>query len=130
MNLVDDGPLATPLIFDQLLDEDYPGEPGYPWRSAIYAFDWDAAWEIANQPIPPWQWEWRSPLRALQVQLIGHPDVTSWTQGAGTALAAMLREPTGVGSILSLSDTDTTILRPVVDSCFDSGEGDAGPPAS
>lgn len=109
MILVDDAPLAEALIFDALA-RDYED---------MFAFDWDAEFAAASEPIEPWQWEWRSPLRALQQQLIGSSDVTGWTAEAGQQLAAVLREPVTMhSSLLELRAAETGLL-PTVSSAPD-----------
>jgi hypothetical protein len=102
MILVDDAPLAEALIFDALAG-DY---------EEMFAFDWDAEFEAASEPIEPWQWEWRSPLRALQQQLIGSSDVTGWTAEAGRQLAAVLREPTEAGQQLAAVLREPMTMHP------------------
>lgn len=113
MNLTDDTPEAEPLFFLALAAE----------YGDMFAFDWDAAWAVASEPVEPWQWEWRSPLRALQQQLIGTSDVTGWTQEAATQLATVLREPTTMHrSLLDLRAAETGVgLLPAVLSDPDAG---------
>lgn len=112
MNLIDGEVTAEPLIFEALAAE-FPD---------LFQFDWDTAWGVASEPVEPWQWEWRSPLRALQQQLIGSSDVTGWTAEAGQQLAVVLREPTTMHrSLLDLRAAETGLLPTVT------GDPDAGP---
>lgn len=111
MILIDDVPLVEAAIFNELA-ADYKD---------MFDFDWDTAWETASEPIEPWQWEWRSPLRALQQQLIGSSDVTGWTVEAGQQLAAVLRDTTTMPpSLLELRAAETGLLPTVT------GDPDAG----
>lgn len=104
MILTDDEVTAEPLIFLALAAE----------MPEVFEFDWDTAWETASEPVEPWQWEWRSPLRALQQQLIGSSDVTGWTAEAGQQLAAVLREPPTMHlSLLDLRVAETGLLPAV-----------------
>lgn len=112
MILIDEPVTVGLLIFDELAD-DY---------KEMFAFDWDTVFAEACEPIEPWQWEWRSPLRALQQQLIGSSDVTGWTAGAASELATVLREPTTMHlSLLGFREAETGVgLLPAV-----SGDPDA-----
>lgn len=102
MILIDDEVTAEPLIFLCLAAE----------MPEVFGFDWDSAWETASVPVEPWQWEWRSPLRALQQQLIGSSDVTGWTAEAGQQLAAVLREPTETGWHLAAALRESATMHP------------------
>lgn len=114
MNLNDEEELVEAAIFNQLLLEPGP-EEGHTWNTTIYGFDWAAAWAEANEPIEPWHWPWKTPLRELTEQLIGRPDVTSWTQESASKLAAILNEPAERQlSILGLRESPTQQL-PTVD---------------
>lgn len=106
MKLIDDDAMVEPLIFSALAAE----------FGDTLAFDWDTVWTAASEPVEPWQWKWRTPLRALQQQLIGTSDVTGWTEAAGQQLAAVLREPTTMHrSLLDLRAAETGVgLLPAV----------------
>lgn len=82
MILIDDVKLEPAALFDAMVQE-FPD---------VVNFDWDTAWEAANEPVLPWQWEWRTPLRGLVQQLTNRSDVTAWTVEAGRELAAALEE--------------------------------------
>lgn len=117
MNLIDDAELLGASIFDAL-----SGEAPY---DEMWAFDWDAEFEAAAELPEPWQWEWKTPLRALQQQLIGTPDVTGWTAGAGAALAELLSAPPELHpTLLGFREAETGLL-PAVDAATEtvSAEG-------
>jgi hypothetical protein len=100
--LVDSDGQVPALIFDQLVTE-WP-ELFVPESKIL---------ELTQLP-DPWQWEWETPLRAQMRVLSGRPDVTAWTTDAGTALAAVLKSPTGMHrSLLGLGD-ETDVQPPTV----------------
>lgn len=127
MMLVDDTELEPALFFDAMVQE-FPG---------VIDFDWDAQWRKATEPVKPWEWEWRSPVRGLIAQLTNRSDVTAWTQEAGSQLAALLNEPATLQrSLPGLYGQETELLPAVAatDASSDgevsdtvSAEGDEGP---
>lgn len=120
MMLIDDTELEPASIFEAMIQE-FPG---------VVDFDWDTEWSKANEPVKPWEWEWRTPLRGLLSQLTQRSDVTAWTQEAGGQLAMLLREPATVQkSLLGLYQEETGLL-PIVDVTDDSVRSDDSVPVS
>lgn len=79
--------LQPALIFDAMAEE---------YRELI-DFDWDGQWEIANEPVDPWEWgdrSWKSQLRMQLESITGSPDVTGWTQEHATFLSSLLETGT------------------------------------
>lgn len=111
MILVDDAPLAAPLIFNEMLAE---------FGEGVFDFDWDTETEMPD----PWLLGGEDPLRAQIRILSGRPDVTAWTMGAGRQLAARLsvEETELLPTVSATDDSDAT-----EDSVTVCAEGDEGP---
>lgn len=122
MNLVDDTPLEEAVLFAEVAAR-------FP---KLFTFDWEEAWNVASEPVEPWDWEWRTPLRGLVAQLTNRSDVTAWTQEAGSELARLLREPATLHqSLLGFREEETGLLPAVAAtdvqaSVTVSAEGDEG----
>lgn len=123
MILIDDTEPETAILFEAMIEE-FPG---------VIDFDWDTEWSKASEPVKPWEWEWRSPLRGLISQLSKRSDVTAWTQEAGSQLAELLKQRATVQkSLLGLYEQETELLptvaaTDVTASVTVSAEGDEGP---
>lgn len=95
-------------------------EEGY---RELFGFDWDTELAAASVLPEPWQWEWKSPLRVQLEQLVGTPDVTGWTRGDGSRLAAALAAPQEThASLLGFREAETGLL-PVVATTSAAGDG-------
>lgn len=112
MNLADDTELAEAAIYETMMAE----------YVELFGFDWDAQLAEASVLPEPWQWDWKSALRIQLEQLTGTPDVTGWTQSAGTQLAAVLAAPPDMhASLLGFREAETGLLPAVAGSPSGSG---------
>lgn len=113
--LVDVTGTVEPWLFHELANDDR--------YSDMNNFDWDTELAAASELPEPWQWDWKSPLRVQLEQLVGSPDVTGWTQGAGSQLAAVLAAPPEMhASLLGFREAETGLL-PAVDTASAAGDG-------